>query len=942
MATRALLIGSLLLSSLAGCGQNQADSLSRARRLIERQDHAAAMVQLKSLIQDHPKLAEARLLLGSQLLDSGEPVAADIELQRALELGQPEAQVTPLRARGLLLMGQYSRVVGQYGSLAWPDRQATAELKTSVAQAHAALGDLAAARSSLDQALQAAPAHEPARLLQARLVAAGGDIPAALQQVEAWLQDHPKSADAWLLKGDLLARSGSRSAAAVAATAGSAATAGAADAAEQAWAQAVALQPGRPDGHVALITAQLVRRDPARAQALFDAMKQAVPKHPQTRLMEGQLAFLKDDLPHANAIFQALLSRAPNNLVLLQSAAAVAMKMKSPAQAETLLTRALQIAPESAPVRRLLAQSLLGQGQQARALGLLEPLLGKASTDAEALSLAAQARLLDGNVAAASALFERAARARPDDARIRTAVALGHLATTGPAGELPALAELQAVAASDSGIAADLALISAHLRRRDFASALAAVAVLERKQPGRPQAAHLRGQVRLLQQDKPAARAAFEAALALDAGYFPSVAALAALDLAQQQPAAAQSRFNTLLKHSPDNVQARLALAELAQRSGASREAVATLLDDAVKAQPTNPAVRLALVDHHLASANPKAALVAAQAGLAALPDNPDLLGRLARAQLATGDHQQAISTYTRLAGLQPKALAGPLGLAEAQLAANDPAAAQRSVKRALELVPDALPAQRLGIRLALRLRQPAAALALARDVQRQRPTLAEGHLLEGEIHLADKHPDLALAALRKAIQQDSPGQAPARLHQVLQSTGKTAEADAFAASWQQAHPTDGLFLFYLGDLAMAQKNLPLAEQRYQAVLKLLPEHALSLNNVAWLLLEQKKPGALAYAERAVKAVPNVPALMDTLALASAADGQLPRAISLQQQVVAMRPDDPFVRFNLARFYAQAGEKRQAKAELDRLATLGERFPRQAEAAALLKSLGGR
>ena len=55
-----------------------------------------------------------------------------------------------------------------------------------------------------------------------------------------------------------------------------------------------------------------------------------------------------------------------------------------------------------------------------------------------------------------------------------------------------------------------------------------------------------------------------------------------------------------------------------------------------------------------------------------------------------------------------------------------------------------------------------------------------------------------------------------------------------------------------------------------------------------------------------------------------------------------MRPDDPFLRLNLARFYAQAGEKRLAKAELDRLAVLGDRFPRQADAAALLKSLGGR
>ena len=71
-------------------------------------------------------------------------------------------------------------------------------------------------------------------------------------------------------------------------------------------------------------------------------------------------------------------------------------------------------------------------------------------------------------------------------------------------------------------------------------------------------------------------------------------------------------------------------------------------------------------------------------------------------------------------------------------------------------------------------------------------------------------------------------------------------------------------------------------------------------------------------------------------------DNQLPQALEVQQSAVALRPDDPFLRLNLARFYAQANQKKQAKAELDRLALLGDRFARQAEVAAQLKALGGR
>jgi len=73
----------------------------------------------------------------------------------------------------------------------------------------------------------------------------------------------------------------------------------------------------------------------------------------------------------------------------------------------------------------------------------------------------------------------------------------------------------------------------------------------------------------------------------------------------------------------------------------------------------------MALVSHHLATANAKAAVAAAQAGLAKLPDDPGLLGLLGRGQLAAGDSQQALTSFNRLVGLQGRSPAAHLGLAE-------------------------------------------------------------------------------------------------------------------------------------------------------------------------------------------------------------------------------------------------------------------------------------
>ena len=923
-----------LALALAGCGNSPAQRLDEARALVAKNDRQSALIQIKSVIQQHPALGDARLLLGTVLLDGGDPGAAEIELRRALELGQPESQVVPVLARALLATGQGAKLITLYGALSWSDGAATASLKALVAEAEATQGDLAAARASLGQALRALPGHEPSLRLQARVTAVAGDVPGALQQIDALLASQPDSAEAWLLKGDLLARGQADPAAVLAA-----------------YRQALAVRPDLAGAHAALIALHLAQRDHAAAATQWQAMHQLLPRHPQTLLYEGQLAFIDGKLPRARELFQLLLRAAPDNLVLLQSAGAVELRLNAPVQAELLLAKALQIAPEAAGTRRLLAQTFLSLGQPAKALATLEPLTGPTQPDAEALMLAAQARQMAGQPDLAAALLGRAAQLKPDDPKIRTALALSKLARAeaSPAGKggradagEAARAELQAVAESDPGGTADMALIAAQVRARDFDAALKAIAALDRKQPGRPLGAHLRGQVLLAQGQAPAARQAFEQALQRDARYFPAVASLASLDLRDNQPEAAQARFEALIKLDPQNAAAYQALAGLAARSGAGREAVAALLERAVKANPAEVAPRLALIDHHLATYNPQAAAVAAQAGLAQRPDHIELLGRLGQAQLAAGTHQQALVSYNRLLTLQPKSPLGLMGLAETQLAGNDPAAAARSVQRVLALVPDHLPAQRLGITAALRQKQPDAALAIARQVQQQRPDQAVGWVLEAEMALAQRQPEVAIPLLRKAITTAEPSPAPERLHDALRRSGKPGEADAFERNWLKEHPRDALFLFYLGDLALAQKDWAAAEQRYLAVLAVSPEHALSLNNLAWLLLEQKKPGARAYAERAVRAAPEQPALMDTLAMTQAADNQPAQAIALQIRALAMRPDDPLLRFNLARFYAQAGEKRLAKAELDRLAALGERFSKQAEVAALAKGLGGR
>jgi len=392
-----------------------------------------------------------------------------------------------------------------------------------------------------------------------------------------------------------------------------------------------------------------------------------------------------------------------------------------------------------------------------------------------------------------------------------------------------------------------------------------------------------------------------------------------------------------VLARNPNNAGALMALAEIGARSGDKPEQTVELLTRAIKADPANAAPRLALIDLQLGTGQLKPALETAQAGVTALPDNADLLDRLGRAQLASGQTTEAIATFTKLATVAPRSALPQLRLADAQAAAKNPTAMAAAVRRAAEIAPDSPLVQQAQVNLALLEDKPDQALAVARKVQTQRPDDAAGFSMEGDIELRRRNWDAAAGALRKALTRKNPGDSAQRLHGALLAAKKTADADKFAADWRKSHPDDIGFVLHLGDSALASGDKARAETLYAEVLSRQPDNVIAMNNQAYVLALQKKPGAVALAEKALQRAPKSPAVMDTLAFTLAAENQLPRAIEVQTQAVAAAPEAHQFRLQLARLQLQAGDKAAARTELEKLAKLGSAFPRQGEVSELLK-----
>ncbi|MEO8857147.1 MAG: XrtA/PEP-CTERM system TPR-repeat protein PrsT [Burkholderiaceae bacterium] len=915
------LVSSLMLALLlSACGGDNADTmLASARDYLAKNDPKAAVIQLKNALQKNPDLPEARFLLGTALLRGGDPVGSETELRKALALKHPQELVLPPLAKAMLAQGQARKVTDEFGQVELSKPPAQAELKTILAAAYAAQGKADLSQAALTAALAADPDYGPALLVQARQKAVQKDFDGALSSVDAIIAKSPKDQDAWKFKGDVLLYGKDKP-----------------EDALVAYAKSVEVKPDYVEGHAALLTTMLRQGNVEGATKQLESLRKVSPHGVQTTYFDTLLAFRAKDYKHARELAQQLMKVAPNSLLSLQLAGAIELQFKSLVQAEAYLTKALSIAPQSPLVRRLLTVTYLQSSQPAKALTVMEPMLKADNQDSAVNAMAGEVYLRNGDVAKAEEYFGKAAKQDPKNTRARTALALTHMA----GGQADAgLAELQSVAASDSGVSADLAIIATELRRKEFDKALKAIDALEKKQPDKPLASNLRGRTLLAKQDMAGARKSFERSVAIDPMYFPSVASLAALDLADKKPDEARKRFEAVLAKDPKNGQALLAMAELRARTGAPKEEVADLIGKAVSANPTDKGPRLLLIDFHLRNKDFKPALSAAQNAVAAIPDSPELLDALGRAQQASGEMNQALNTYNKVAAMQPLSPAPQLRLAQANMAAKDTPAATQSLKRALEIKPDLLEAQAALISLAIESKNFTEATNIARTVQKQRPKEPTGYIFEGDVAVKQAKWDAAADAYRAGLKAAPSPALAIKLNATLAGGGKAAEADKFSESWLKDHPKDMAYRLYLGDSATAHKNYPVAEKMYVSVIQIQPDNPVALNNLAWVSAKMNKEGAIGYAEKAIALAPNQPAFMDTLAMLLSDKNDYPKALEWQNKAIALQPENALYKLNLAKIYIKGGKKDLARKELDELAKLGDKFAGQSEVAGLLKTL---
>jgi putative PEP-CTERM system TPR-repeat lipoprotein len=918
----ALLASLLLPVVLAGCYKESGAQLrAKAQAFRQHGDQHSAVITLKNALDADPRNAETRYLLGAAYYELGDGLSAEKEARQALEQGYPKEAALALLARSLNLQAEYQKALDATGK----DEDARGELLAPRADAWLALEKQDRARALYEKALKLRPGDAAAMIGMGRVAFVSGDPAAAHAWAAGILARDPQHIDALMFEAELLrAENKGRQAFDI-------------------YDKVLALQPQHRSAHVEKAYTAIGLERYQMAQAELDAALKLAPGSVLVTYTQALLDFSRGRIQDAHDSLLKVLRVAPEHMPSVLLAGVVNLRLGSYYLAEHHFRHFLERTPGNLYARKMLASSLLGSGHSREARDALEPMLinpqASGFKDAQLLALAGESSMRSRDYGQAVDLFEKASVLDPASSSLRTSLGLSRLEK----GETErGLRELQAAIALDKDSAeAAVALIRTELRLQHVDAAAQAVQALERVQPENAVVHELKGLVAIARHDPSTARAALQQALAIDPSYFAVAADLAQLALDEKKPALARQQMLDFLAKNKTSVPALTMLASLAD-AARKQDETTRWLEQAAAVDPNAVGPAVNLIGQYLRAGQLPKALNLARRLQVSHPDNPDLLDLLGKSQLANGEREEALQTYRKLAIALPRSAQALMQVAALSLLLDQPVQAEEALKGVLAMQPDFPSAQVALAEVYVRKGSRDLALLVAEQLQRRHPDAAAGYQLQGDILMAKRQAQEALALYERAFKLNPVNELAIKIDDALRQAGRRAEAVERLDRWLAGHPDDIRVQAYKAQTLMAEGDVRQAAGRLEAVRKRQPENAVVLNNLALAYQELGDARAQATAEAAYRQAGEQPDVMDTLAWilvdkGSKADGA--RGLLLLQKAHALAPKARDIRYHLAAAMARSGDRAGARRELEALAAGDMRFAQAEQARGLLDEL---
>ncbi|RZA14699.1 MAG: PEP-CTERM system TPR-repeat protein PrsT, partial [Proteobacteria bacterium] len=408
LVASAAMVSSILLltGGLASCSRNDSpeELVAEAASYQQKGDRKAAIIQLKNALQQKPDDAEARFLLGSIYIETGDSLSAEKELRRAAELGMAKARTAPQLAKAMMLQGQFQKALDELAA-AGPVQDANVEITRG--DAFSALNKQAESKAAYEKALQLTPDSPLALVGLAKIAYFNKDVDGATRMIDQAIAKNPQNTEALVAKAELLRAQNKN------------------DEALAAYNTALKIKPDHVQNHIAKANLDISMRRFDDASKEIEIARKLAPSAPMVSYAQALLDFTQEKHKPALESIQQVLKVAPDHMPSVLLAGAIQFALGSNEQAEQYVKRYIDANPGNVYASKLLASILLKNNDPQRALAVLNPAIQQAhGTDSQLLSLAGESYMRSRDFPKATEYFEKASALSPQTPMLRTALGM--------------------------------------------------------------------------------------------------------------------------------------------------------------------------------------------------------------------------------------------------------------------------------------------------------------------------------------------------------------------------------------------------------------------------------------------------------------------------------------------------------------------------------------
>lgn len=924
-----ILMGALL--TLTACDQSAELLVAEAQALYAAGNFPAADAKVSAALSRDPNNIAARLLSAEIYLDLGQGNAALGLLARAEQAGADKLTLAKPRVEAALIAQHYQDVI-RYTET--PPTGLSERVRASLlafrSAALSGVGRAAEAKAVLEQSLALDPHSVDARVVATEGAIGRGDLDAARRDLADAAREAPKDRRLPQLRGNIAYSMR--------------------DFAEAAkiFGAVLEAEPWNDLARGELAASQIAENKLSEAKATLEAVlgdagprsDADVQQNPLLVYLHAVIAARQNDYRTVQSDAESVIKEVPQFEPARLLAGAASYQLREYERANYYLSPFVAQNEQDVRGHILLAATQLQLGQPADAAKTLMPLRDKANEDPDLPRLIGVAAARSGDTATADRYLKLALGQRPDDWSLRAELAAAQVADDPEV----AIGNFEKVVkARPNVVGPQLQLFVALMQTKEYDKALAIADQLIKSEPKSPVGQLLAAAVYMTQRNFAAAQAAFLQARKIRPDDVSANLNLARLALADHKPGEARQYYQGIIDAHPHKIQGYLALAELEVQNG-HQEAAQTVLRTGIAANPTDPAITVALLRLQVIQGQAQQAAVAGEQARTKFPRNPALLEVIGQAELAAGERDKALSTFTDLVQIAPKLAAAHASLAEAYLAKYTPDTPQwdaiNEAVEATKLAPHDEAAKLLLARILVIHRRFAEAHDVVHTLKTTDPDDIQVTELEGVIASGLKQLPEAVAAFARAVKFKDNALDRRRLAEAEIRLGQVDEAGQTLKTWLDMHPEDPARRREWADRQVKDGRFAEAGAQYAELVIRQPKDPVLHNNLAWVLAQMDQSDAALAQARAAVALSDSADFLDTLGYVLLRTGKSREAAEALQKAWQQDSSRTNIGFHLSEAFAAAGKKTEAVALLHTLLERKTAFAERVQAEDLLNKLG--